>query len=258
MPGPLAWERCVFEFCCGAGGVSCFGEPRSGRGGGWVFAWVDAHDWGDLRRCVSGEPIFAEPEFCDVGSPGYVVRGADDFLDRGVAACRQSADGGVAGADGVDRGHGAGESVALGVSEVASAIGVAGERRFARGGRGDVLAGARGQLSREILKEDRLPHPPPIFSKNVILKVFHALSLQECDSKCFTSKRSLVVWPSACKLLKLSCLRRLRVLLDTRLKKKKGFSRVRDCIVSASRKKHLFVSAPRIPRTNGFPAELRD
>src|ERR1700742_2959450 len=74
----VAGERCVFEFCGGAGGVSRFGEPRSGWSVGWVCVVVDAHDWGDLRRRVSGFAVFADAKFLDALGAGDFVRGADD------------------------------------------------------------------------------------------------------------------------------------------------------------------------------------
>ena len=100
----MAGERCVFEFCGGAGGVSDLGEPGPGGCHGGIRVVVDAHDRGGVRDCdIAGTFV----EDADVFEPGWTCGAlylADDWVDGGVAACGESEDGGATGADGIDPG----------------------------------------------------------------------------------------------------------------------------------------------------------
>ena len=104
----MAGERYVHGFCGGAGGVSDIGEPGPSGGDGWVWAVVDAHDWGGVRdrdfvgSFVADSGVRESCYACDS------VCGAYDFAHGGVAACGKPEDGGAAGADGVDSGDGGG------------------------------------------------------------------------------------------------------------------------------------------------------
>jgi len=126
-------ERCVFEFCGGAGGVSDFGEPGPGRGHGGVRAVVDAHDRRGVRGGAAGGAHWAGAFIAGITEPGGVVRRADDRSYGGVAACREPEDGGAASADGLDRGDRGSESIARGICEAASPFGFAGKRSIIGG-----------------------------------------------------------------------------------------------------------------------------
>lgn len=123
MPEPVAGERCVLEFCRGAGSVPGFGEQGPGGGNGRLRPWRNACRRHYLRVGISAGAIAAHKNVREPYDAVCTVRGTDDCAYRGFTIHSERKNGGAARPDGIDSGDGGRQSIASGVQPAAPDFG---------------------------------------------------------------------------------------------------------------------------------------